>query len=145
MKNKKDKKDSENQKGNFLCVIRIAGKIGLRKEIEETLHRLRLRRKYSCVVLTNPNKEQLGMVKKVRDFTAYGEIDDKLCKELIEKRGKKVNGKLKPFFRLHPPRKGIKTKFHFPKGVLGNHGKKINELVKRMLWDGNRWEINWKR
>jgi large subunit ribosomal protein L30 len=117
----------------MICVIRISGQVGLRKEVTETLHRLRIRRKYACVVL-KPTKVNMGMIERVRDFVAYGEIDDATHKELIEKRGlKDKDGKLKPFFRLHPPRKGIKTKVHYPKGVLGNHKGKINELVKRML------------
>lgn len=118
----------------MICVIRIKGQVKLKKEIVETLYRLRIRRKYACVVLEKPTKEQIGMIEKLRDFVAYGEINDATYKELVDKRGKKDSeGKLKPFFRLHPPRKGIKSKVHFPKGVLGNHGKKINELVKRML------------
>ncbi len=138
----------------MICAIRIHGMVGLKKKINETLDKLRLRRKYSCVVL-NPTKEQNEMIKKVRDFVAFGEINKETLIELIEKRGKSINkskkinsekmaeelinGKsyetlcLKPFFRLHPPRKGIKSKIHFPKGVLGNHGEKINELVGRML------------
>ena len=71
---------------------------------------------------------------------------------LVEKRGKvigskkldvkkvvedlKKNGKseiIKPFFRLHPPIGGIKTKLHFPKGVLGNNKKEINKLIEKML------------
>ena len=42
---------------------------------------------------------------------------------------------VKPFFRLHPPRKGIESKKHFGvgKGVLGNHKDKINKLIERML------------
>ena len=39
---------------------------------------------------------------------------------------------IKPFFRLHPPRGGINTKYHFPKGVLGEN-KEINKLILRML------------
>jgi large subunit ribosomal protein L30 len=118
-----------------LAIIRIKGQIGLRKEIVETLNRLRLRRKYVCVVFENPTKVQLGMIKKVRDFTTFGEINDETYKELVEKRGKKdKEGKLKLFFRLHPPIGGIETKKHFGvgKGVLGEN-KKINELIKRML------------
>lgn len=113
----------------MIAVIRITGEVGLRKDIVETLNRLRLRRKYSCVVFENPTKEQLGMVKKVRDFVAFGDIDEKTHKKLVEKRKTKI----KNFFRLHPPRRGIKTKLHFPKGVLGNHKEKINELIERML------------
>ncbi len=138
----------------MICVIRIHGQVGLKREIAETLSRLRLRKKYACIVI-NPTKEQLGMIKKLRDFVAFGEIDEKTFKKLIEKRGqlvdktKKVDRKktseelwkgksyknlnLKPFFRLHPPQKGIKSKLHFPKGVLGDNKKEINKLVERML------------
>ncbi|MAH03463.1 50S ribosomal protein L30 [Candidatus Pacearchaeota archaeon] len=138
----------------MIAIIRIRGQVGLKKEIVETLNRLRLRRKYVCVVI-NPKKEQLGMIKKLKDFVAYGEIKKEVFEKLIEKRGQLVDKKkkvdlkkaaeelekgkkyeelnLKPFFRLHPPRKGIKSKFHFPKGVLGNNKDKINELVERML------------
>jgi len=118
----------------MICVIRIHGQVKLRKPIVETLYRLRLRRKYSCIVIHKPSKEQLGMIKKVRDFVAFGEINDETYKKLVKARGKKdKNGKLKPFFRLHPARGGIKTKLHFPKGVLGNNKNKINELILRML------------
>ena len=49
------------------------------------------------------------------------------------KAGKMDELSIKPFFRLHPPRGGIKSKVHFPKGVLGNNKEKINELIMRML------------
>jgi len=111
------------------AIIRITGEVGLRKDIIETFNRLRLRKKYSCIIIEKPNKEQLGMIKKVRDFVAYGDIEEKIYKKLIEKRKTKI----KNFFRLHPPRGGIKTKIHFPKGALGDHKEKINELIERML------------
>ena len=119
----------------MICIIRIRGRVGLKKEINETLYRMKIRKKYSCVVLEKPTKEQLGMLEKVKNFVAYGEIDDTTYKELVEKRGKKVGGKLKPFFSLHPPRGGIESKKHFGvgKGVLGNNKDKINELIRRML------------
>ena len=60
-------------------------------------------------------------------------IDSKNVVEELEKGKKYEELNLKPFFRLHPPRKGIKSKFHFPKGVLGNNKDKINELMERML------------
>lgn len=118
-----------------IAVIRIAGQVGLKKPIVETLFRLRLRRKYSCVVFDAPTEIDLGMLKRVKDFVAFGEISDELYKELAEKRGQKgKDGKLKPFFRLHPPRGGAETKKHFGvgKGILGEN-KKMNELVRRML------------
>ncbi len=142
-------------KHKMICLIRIKGEVGLRRDVEETLNRLRLKRKYSCVVMAHPKEEQLGMIKKVKDFIAFGEINEGTFEKLVEKRGqiidksKKINAKeiakeiekgkryeelnLKPFFRLHPPRGGIKSKYHFPQGVLGNHKEKINELLERML------------
>ncbi len=113
----------------MIAVIRISGDVGLRKDIRETFERLKLRRKYSCIVL-NPNKEQEGMIKKMRDFVAFGEISPETLKKLNEKRGSKKNPN---FFRLHPPRKGINSKIHFPHGVLGDNKDKINMLIERML------------
>lgn len=118
-----------------IAVIRISGQVGLRKTIVETLYRLRIRRKYACVVLDKPSKVEMGMIQNVKDFVAYGEISEETYKKLVEKRGKKDGeGKLKPFFRLHPPRGGIDSKKHFGvhKGVLGKN-KKMDELIGRML------------
>ena len=138
----------------MICIIRIKGNVGLEKGVVETLKRLRLRKKYSCVII-DPKKEDLGMIKKVANFVAFGNIKKDVFEEVIEKRGqiidktKKIDSKkiadellkgkkyeelnLKPFFRLHPPRKGIKSKLHFPRGVLGDNKEKINDLVLRML------------
>jgi len=113
----------------MIAVIRIHGKVKLKKEIADTLNRLGLKRKYSCVVFKNPTESQLGMIKKIKDFVAFGEINEETLKELKEKRGKTE----KLLFRLHPPRGGIKSKEPFPKGVLGNNKEKINDLIKRML------------
>lgn len=140
-----------------ICLIRIRGEVGLKSDVKETLNRMRLRKKYSCVVIAHPKPEQLGMIKKIKDFVAFGKINESMFEKLIEKRGqlidkkKKINAKeaakeiekgktyeelnMKPFFRLHPPRGGIESKKHFGvnKGVLGNHEEKINELLERML------------
>jgi large subunit ribosomal protein L30 len=117
----------------MIAVIRITGQVKIRKEIEETLNRLRLKKKYSCIILEKPKQEELGMIEKVRDFVAFGELNHETFKKLIEARGK--FSKSKTHFRLHPPRKGIESKKHFGvgKGVLGNNKEKINELVGRML------------
>ena len=137
----------------MIAVIRISGMVKNPKVINATLDKLRLRRKYSCVIVKE-TKEIMGMIKKVRNDVAYGTINEETLKELIEKRGqlldktKKIDeGKIakeilekeksediKPFFRLHPARGGIKSsKMHFPKGVLGNHKEHINDLIRRMI------------
>ncbi len=139
----------------MIAIIRISGLVGVDENIENTLTRLRLRRKYACVVLKD-SKELGGMLKKIRSFVSYGEIDKETFLKLVEERGELIDKKkktdkkgsgeqyfdgklkklqeanIKPFFRLHPPRKGINAKVHYPKGVLGKN-KKINELIMRML------------
>ncbi len=153
-----NEKKSRSYSGNLLVVIRISGMVKVRKDIAECLDRLRLRRKYACVLINGNDRNIMGMLKKVRFYIAYGEIDKDVLVELLKEKGKLIegnkkelkidaektaseliNGKklselgLKPFFRLHPPRKGIKSKLQYPKGVLGNNKKDINKLIGRML------------
>jgi len=144
----------------MLVVIRISGQVEIRKDIKATLDRLRLRKKFACVLLKE-KPEFLGMLEKVKFYVAFGKIDKQTLTELISKRGRLpgnkpvdkdkitsdlidsvLNGKkkltdigLKPFFSLHPPRGGFRksTKFLYPKGVLGDWKEEINSLVKRML------------
>lgn len=127
----------------MIAIIRITGDVKIRQDVRETFQRLGLTRKYSCIVLENPTSEQMGMLNKVRNLVAFGEIDKETFKKLNEARGykKKTDSKTKEeklknqVFRLHPPRKGIDSKLHFgqKKGVLGNNKEKINELIERML------------
>lgn len=140
----------------MIAVVRISGKIKLKQPITETLNRMRIMKKYGCVVL-NENPETMGMIKKVKDFVAYGKISSETLTALIKARGRMIGKKnapvenadrvasefsagkkfedlnIKPFFRLHPPIGGIDTKMHYPKGVLGNNGDDINKLIMRML------------
>ena len=146
---------SEESKPNVkYAVIRIRGLVRVKKEINHTMELMKLYRRNYCVFI---DKKDFGMIKKVKDYVTYGEIDDATYKELIEKRGEEykgrekdakgkieykkfilVNGKKhKPFFRLSPPRKGfgrkgIKVSFK-AHGALGYRADKINELIKRMI------------
>jgi large subunit ribosomal protein L30 len=117
----------------MIAIIRIRGQVNIRRDILETLNRLGLKKKYTCVVIEKPNAVELGMIEKIKDFVAYGELDSETHKKLIEARGKFSKSKI--HFRLHPPRGGIDSKKHFGigKGVLGNNKNEINKLVNRML------------
>ena len=115
----------------MIAVVRISGQVGLEKEIRETLNRLNLRKKYGCIVLAKPTVVQEGMIKTVKDFVAFGELNKETYDKLVKERGQKG----KKFFRLHPPRGGIDSKKHFgvKKGVLGNNKDQIGKLIGRML------------
>ena len=140
----------------MIALIRISGIVNMNIRMEETLSRLRLRRKFACVVIKE-TPEALGMIKKIRNFVAFGKINEETLVALLKARGKKLEdskGKIsdpekiakeimagknletlgvKPFFRLHPARGGIKSKLHYPRGVLGDHKEDINKLIMKML------------
>ena len=70
-----------------IAIVRIRGKINVRKEIEGTMRMLRLFNKNTCTVVPNA-KAAHGMIKKVKDYVTWGEINEKTFTELLKKRGK---------------------------------------------------------
>jgi large subunit ribosomal protein L30 len=71
----------------MLAVIRIRGKVGVRKEIEDTLKMLRLRAVNNCVVVPE-NPSYRGMIEKVKDFATWGEINFETFLAMLKKRGR---------------------------------------------------------
>jgi large subunit ribosomal protein L30 len=138
----------------MICAIRIAGRVGMTPKDGNILHNLRLRKKYSCVLIKDKDK---SLLEAIKNKIAFGEIDKETLVLLLSKRGRRIGDKpisessdiiakkieegksldelkIKPFFRLQPPRGGFKksTKLLYPRGVLGEN-KDINDLVRRML------------
>lgn len=144
------------EKNLKIAVIRVRGPVRVSKEINYTLDMLHLERVNACTVV-EASPVIYGMLRKVKDYITYGEIDEPTYKALIEKRSEPYKGrltdskgkiqynkfitvdgkKLKPFFRLNPPRggyerKGIKWSFK-QGGALGYRGKEINKLIMKMI------------
>ncbi|MCX6709751.1 MAG: uL30 family ribosomal protein [Candidatus Woesearchaeota archaeon] len=116
-----------------IAVIRIRGCVRSMQQTIDTLNMLGLQRKNSMIIFEK-NDSTMGMVKKVKDFVTYGEIDDALAKSIAEKRPEQNE---KGFYRLNPPRggferKGIKTGYSIG-GALGYRGADMAKLIKRML------------
>jgi len=167
-----------------LAVIRLRGIPDTPPDVEHTLNLLRLRKKFTCVIIDD-RPSYRGMLDVVKDWVTWGEVDADTLAELLRKRGKltgekpltedyikklgwesieefalafikgeveklickegepvpKRDGKvmciphLKPFFRLHPPKGGLRSiKKHYAEGGdLGYRGIAINELLIRMI------------
>jgi large subunit ribosomal protein L30 len=152
------------------AIIRLRGDVNVRPEIRYTLRLLRLHRVNHCA-LVGENAYNRGMIQKVKDYVAWGEISEEALEDLFKDRGRLEGGKrlteeylrentplgsikelahtlyegelkmkdlmeykIKPLFRLHPPRKGHKGIKRSVKdgGELGYHGDKINELLYKM-------------
>jgi len=108
------------------AVIRLRGSVNRSKKVKDTLAFLNLKRVNHCVLVPEEPSFK-GMLKKTENWIAWGEVS----KEMENLLKKKHKGKI---FRLTPPSHGMKsTKLHFPKGDLGYMGKKINNLLRRMV------------
>jgi large subunit ribosomal protein L30 len=119
------------QKNKMLAVILIRGIIGTNKDIKDTLRMLNLQTKFSCAVIADTPTNR-GMLRKVKDYTTFGEISEETLKLLDGKRKKKNN-----HYALSPPRggferNGIKNPFT-THGALGDRAEKINDLLKKMI------------
>ncbi len=104
-----------------IIVVRMRGEIGTRREMIDTFKMLGLKKIYSVALFDN-NPTNIGMIKKIENFAAWGEASEETIKLLGGKRN------------LKPPKGGLKSKkLRYPKGNLGYCGDKINDLVKRMM------------
>ncbi|MBU5689928.1 MAG: 50S ribosomal protein L30 [Candidatus Aenigmatarchaeota archaeon] len=74
----------------LFAVIRLRGSVKTSKEINDTLNMLKLKRVNHCVLL---GKNQLGMIKKVKDYVTFGEVNKDTLVKLLEKRLKAEGNK----------------------------------------------------
>ncbi len=134
--------------GKLVAVVRVRGRIGVRRSINETLTRLNLSRVNSVALLFGSGSN-IGMVKKCSDFVTFGEISADSLERVLKKGGAKASkeeidvlmsgGKkageiVRLPIRLKPPRRGYEdTKRSYSNGgAVGYRGEAINELLKRM-------------
>jgi len=136
---KQEKSKEQGSPGKRLAIIRIRGMANVPAKINHVLDLMKLRKKHVCVVVDDTPSIK-GMINIIKDYVAWGEVDEETFKLLVEKRGQKDpedNSKLKPFFRLCPPRKGFERKgikrTFTEGGALGYRGSKMNDLLKRMI------------
>lgn len=113
-----------------LLAIRLVGPVHQMAELEDALAMLRLRRKFSAVVLHDSPAMRRALT-KVSSAITWGELDSATAKTLAKA---KVRAN---FYRLGPPhgglgRRGIKAPFAMG-GAMGYRGPMINELLRRML------------
>ncbi len=139
------KSDLDNK---LVAVVRVRGRIGVRRTINETLSRLNLDR-VNCLALVFGTPSNLGMIKKCTDSVTFGEINSEVLGRLLKRKGakatkeeidglisgeKKAKEVLKLPIRLKPPRHGFEsTKLSYTSGgAVGYRGEAINDLLKRM-------------
>lgn len=70
-----------------IVAIRVRGTVAVRREIADTLKMLNLTRRNHAVVVDD-RKPTLGMLKKAKDYIAYGEISEDTFERLLLERGR---------------------------------------------------------
>jgi large subunit ribosomal protein L30 len=145
--------------------VRLRGEVNVRPEIKDTLEMLRIHRVNHCVVVKE-DAHYRGMIQKVKDYVAWGKIDEDTLALLLERRGRLSGNRrltekylestpygsfkdlasalnsgsvslkeleIKPIFRLHPARKGLKTtKKTAQQGGDMGFRQDLADLIKRM-------------
>jgi len=90
--NTKKKSNEVSTKSKVIAIVRVRGIRNMKPKIKYTLSLLNLNKPNHCVLY--PYSDQtIGMLKIVKDYVAYGCIEDGVALKLIMKRGEK--GKLK--------------------------------------------------
>ena len=74
------------------AIVQVRGVVQTRREIKDTLAMLRLHHINHCVVVPD-TPEFLGMIRKVKDFVAYGEVDAESLETVLSTRGRLVGNR----------------------------------------------------
>ncbi|HNT73214.1 MAG TPA: 50S ribosomal protein L30, partial [Methanothrix sp.] len=72
------------------AIVRLRGSVKTKPDIKDTLDMLRLHRINHCVVVPD-SPHYRGMIQKVKDYVAWGEIDEEALASMLEMRGR-LNG-----------------------------------------------------
>jgi large subunit ribosomal protein L30 len=139
----------------LIAAIRLRGVVRVAPAQKKTMELLRLYKKNFCIIVPE-NDSIKGMLEKVKDYITYGEVSEEIYKKVIDERGEEykdrtecskgkikykfidIDGKkIKPFFRLHPPKGGFEKggiKVPLTKGgALGDRKEKMGDLILKML------------
>jgi len=118
-----------------IAAIRLRGKFNVKRELEDTLTLIGLNRKNTCVIFKKPTDNDMGMLKKAKDFITYGEVNDEIIEKLTERKKPEKDNENKIILRLPNPVKGFKSikKGYKQGGDLGYRGEDINELFERII------------
>ena len=69
------------------AIVQVRGVVNTRRDIKDTLKMLRLHHINHCVLVPD-TPEYLGMIRKVKDFVAYGEVDEVTIETILRTRGR---------------------------------------------------------
>lgn len=115
----------------FLVAVRVDGAPGVRAPEESTLGALRMKTRFSAVLLRD-NPSVRGMLQRVKDHVTWGEAKKEDVKLLLSSRARTAEGL------------GISSKFLKKRTSLAGLGELLSELYSGKFPLGKLWEIGVK-
>ncbi len=86
------KTQDSGQKVVHIAIVRVRGDANLNPHVRKTMKLLKLYAKNTCIIVPN-TEDFLGMIRRVKDFTTFGEISAETFLKLLQKRGRLAAGK----------------------------------------------------
>ena len=83
----------------MIAAVRVRGRTGVKKGIQDTMSMLKLTR-INHLVLLHEDPTYKGMLVKAKDYITWGEIDEETITQIITKRGK-LSGNVKCHRRIY--------------------------------------------
>ena len=72
-----------------IAIVQIRGTVKTHPDVKKTLELLRLKQKHACVIVDN-NEVVRGMLKKIKDYTTFGIIEEDFYVKMLDSRGECV-------------------------------------------------------
>jgi len=109
------------------AIVKLRGSVGIKPEIKYTLQLLRLHRVNHCAIV-DENDYYRGMLKRVKDYVAWGEISEDMLELLLKRRGRLEGGKrlTEEYLRDNTPFESFKALAH----ALCTGEVKMQDLTK---------------
>lgn len=74
-----------------IAVVRVRGRARVRRDVEDALKMLRLTRVNYCTIIDD-RETYLGMLRKVKDYATWGEVDEEDVATILKNRGELAGG-----------------------------------------------------
>lgn len=101
-----------------LAVIRMRGRVNVRKTTEDTLQMLNLFRRFNCVIIDD-RPSYRGMLQKIKDWATWGEINSETVELLLTNRGELTETKRKVTDDLIKRKTSFSSVSEFAQSVYG--------------------------
>ena len=118
---------SEKPKSSCVLAVRLRGTVGDSPDVRKTMDSLMLQRTFQARLLEN-NASNYGMLRRVKELVAWGEVDPLTLESLLKKRAETEQGSERPS-------EGF-VKSRFGKGSFADLAKSVvaGELQVKGLW-----------